>query len=95
VCSNRRWDTIAIKGHVDPHLVTESACAVSHTQTFSTNPYGWYFLSSWVGCLYTARSISTSGRAWRRVVPPKWTGSALHKGLWENSTSVTPHRPIP
>jgi len=40
VVINRGWDTNAIMGHVDPHSVTESACAGSHTQTFSTNLCG-------------------------------------------------------
>jgi len=38
--TNRGWDTNAVLGHVDPHSVTESACAGSHTQTFSTNLCG-------------------------------------------------------
>jgi len=48
VVTNRGWDTNAILGHVDPHLVTESACAGSHTQVIPTNLCGWYFLSSGV-----------------------------------------------
>ena len=40
VVTNRGWYTNAILGHVDPHSVTESACAGSHTQTFSTNLCG-------------------------------------------------------
>jgi len=90
VMTNRGWDTNAILGHVDPRSVTESACAGSYTQIFSTNLCGWYFLSSGVGRLYTSRSVSTRGRALRRVWPPKWTGSALHKGLWEKSACVDP-----
>jgi len=93
VVTNRGWDTNAIFGHVDPHSVTESACAGSHTQAFPTNLCGWYFLSSGVGCLYTARSVSTRGRALRRVWPPKWTGSALHKAMW-NSRNVHPRRHV-
>jgi len=48
VVTNRGWDTNAILGHVDPHSVTESACAGSHTQVFPTSLCGWYFLSSGV-----------------------------------------------
>jgi len=48
VATNRGWDTNAILGHVDPHSVTESACAGSHTQDVTTNLCGWYFLSSGV-----------------------------------------------
>jgi len=40
VMTNRGWDTNAILGHVDPHSVTESACAGSHTQMFPTNLCG-------------------------------------------------------
>jgi len=93
VVTNRGWNTNAILGHVDPHSVTESACAGSHTQVFPTNLCGWYFLSSGVGCLYTTRSVSTRGRALRRVRPPKWTGSALHKAMW-NSRNVHPQRHV-
>jgi len=40
VVTNRGWDTNAILGNVDPHSVTESACAGSHTQIFPTNLCG-------------------------------------------------------
>jgi len=93
VVSNRGWDSNAILGHVDPHSVTESACAGSHTQISPTNLCGSYFWSSEVGCLYTARSVSTRGRALRRIWPPKWTGSALYKAMW-NSRSVRPQRHV-
>jgi len=48
VVTNRGWDTNDILGHVDPHSLTESACAGSHTQGFPTNLCGWYFPSSGV-----------------------------------------------
>ena len=35
-------------------------------------------------------------RFWRcKDIQPQKTGNIIHKGLWEKSACVTPHRPIP
>ena len=95
VVTNRGWDTNAIMGHVDPHSVTESACAGSHTQIFPTNLCEAHFLSTWAARLGAMLFLS-SRRFWGcKDIHPKKTGSIIHKGLWKKSACVTPHRPIP
>jgi len=62
-------------------------CGVTQAQFFQERLWMICYLSSRVGCLYTARNVSTTERVLRQIWPPMWTGTAPRKAVW-NSRSV-------
>jgi len=80
-------------GHVDPHSVTESAGAGSHTQIFPTHLCGWYFRSFGVGVFtppeasrrdeeHCAECGCPKGQGVRFTKPCGTAVASVHKGVW-------------